>query len=177
MKREVILSVIMLVIGFILSSICQCGSKPQPSEEVSKGGKVVNYQLDSICYGSFDIELLSKKEVKSAVDKKIASEIGMPRSSVESKMGLTIATTDTVKLKQEEESIYIYKDRWLDAKVNLYDSTMTYKARDSLSQYIERIYKHKFLFWKWGTKGYRVHIINHNPNSKIEYADYIRVGE
>ena len=177
MKREVILSVIMLVIGFILSSICQCGSKPQPSEEVSKGGKVVNYQLDSICYGSFDIELLSKKEVKSAVDKKIASEIGMPRSSVESKMGLSIATTDTVKLTQKEESIYIYKDRWLDAKVNLYDSTMTYRARDSLSQYIERIYKHKFLFWKWGTKGYRVHIINHNPNSKIEYADYIRVGE
>ena len=167
----------MLVIGFILSSICQCGSKPQPSEEVSKGGKVVNYQLDSICYGSFDIELLSKKEVKSAVDKNIASEIGMPRSSVESKMGLSIATTDTVKLTQKEESIYIYKDRWLDAKVNLYDSTMTYRARDSLSQYIERIYKHKFLFWKWGTKGYRVHIINHNPNSKIEYADYIRVGE
>ena len=177
MKREVILSVIMLVIGFILSSICQCGSKPQPSEEVSKGGKVVNYQLDSICYGSFDIELLSKKEVKSAVDKTIASEIGMPRSSVESKMALSIATTDTVKLTQKEESIYIYKDRWLDAKVNLYDSTMTYRARDSLSQYIERIYKHKFLFWKWGTKGYKVHIINHNPNSKIEYADYIRVGE
>ena len=177
MKREVILSVIMLVIGFILSSICQCGSKPQPSEEVSKGGKVVNYQLDSICYSSFDVTVLGKKVVKSAVDKKIASEIGMPRSSVESKMGLTIATTDTVKLTQKEESIYIYKDRWLDAKVNLYDSTMTYRARDSLSQYIERIYKHKFLFWKWGTKGYRVHIINHNPNSKIEYADYIRVGE
>ena len=177
MKRVIILSVIMLVIGFILSSICKCGSQPQPSKADSNGGKVVNYQLDSICYGSFDVKVLSKKEVKSAVDKTIASEIGMPRSSVESKMGLTIATTDTVKLTQMEESIYIYKDRWLDAKVNLYDSTMTYRARDSLSQYIERIYKHKFLFWKWGTKGYRVHIINHNPNSKIEYADYIRVGE
>ena len=177
MKRVIILSVIILVIGFILLSICKCGSKPQPSEEVSKGSKVVNYQLDSICYGSFDVNILSKKEVKSAVDKTIASEIGMPRSSVESKMGLTIATTDTVKLTQKTESIYIYKDRWLDAKVNLYDSTMTYRARDSLSQYIERIYKHKFLFWKWGTKGYRVHIINYNPNSKIEYADYIRVGE
>ena len=167
----------MLVIGFVLSSICQCGSQTQPNKADSNGGKVVNFQLDSICYGSFDVNILSKKEVKSAVNKKIASEIGMPRSSVESKMGLTIATTDTVKLTQKEESIYIYKDRWLDAKVNLYDSTMTYRARDSLSQYIERIYKHKFLFWKWGTKGYRVHIINHNPNSKIEYADYIRVGE
>ena len=177
MKTEIILKVIVLVIGFILLSIYQCGSQPQPSKADSNGGKVVNYQLDSICYGSFDVTVLGKKEVKSAVDKNIASEIGMPRSSVESKMGLTIATTDSVKLTQQTESIYIYKDRWLDAKVNLYDSTMTYKARDSLSQYIERIYKHKFLFWKWGTKGYRVHIINHNPNSKIEYADYIRVGE
>ena len=177
MKTEIILKVIVLVIGFILLSIYQCGSQPQPSEEVSKSGKVVNYQLDSIHYGSFEVTVLGKKEVKSAVDKAIASEIGMPRSSVDSKMGLSIATTETVKLTQKTESIYIYKDKWLDAKVNLYDSTMTYRARDSLSQYIERIYKHKFLFWKWGTKGYKVHIINHNPNSKIEYADYIRVGE
>ena len=167
----------MLVIGFVISSICQCGSQPQLSRADSNSDKILNFQLDSFNYGSFEVEILSKRDVKKAVDKAIASDIGMPRSSVESKMGLSIATTDTVKLTQKAESIYIYKDRWLDAKVNLYDSTMTYKARDSLSQYIERIYRHKFLFWKWGTKGYRVHIINHNPNSKIEYADYIRVGE
>ena len=167
----------MLMIGFAVSTTIQCDSLPQLSKSDSNGDKVITYQLDSFSYGSFDVEVLSKRDVKKAVDKAIASEIGMPRSSVESKMALTIATTDTVKLTQKAESIYIYKDRWLDAKVNLYDSTMTYKARDSLSQYIERIYKHKFLFWKWGTKGYRVHIINHNPNSKIEYADYIRVGE
>ena len=167
----------MLVIGFVISSICQCGSQPQLSRADSNSDKILNFQLDSFNYGSFEVEILSKRDVKKAVDKAIASDIGMPRSSVESKMGLSIATTDTVKLTQKAESIYIYKDRWLDAKVNLYDSTMTYRARDSLSQYIERIYKHKFLFWKWGTKGYRVHIINHNPNSKIEYADYIRVGE
>ena len=177
MIRQIILSVIMLMIGFAVSTTIQCDSQPQLSKSDSNGDKVITYQLDSFSYGSFEVEILSKRDVKKAVDKAIASEIGMPRSSVESKMGLTIATTDTVKLTQKEESIYIYKDRWLDAKVNLYDSTMTYRARDSLSQYIERIYKHKFLFWKWGTKGYRVHIINHNPNSKIEYADYIRVGE
>lgn len=177
MKRVIILSVIMVFICFAISVTIQCDSEPQLSRADSNSDKVLNFQLDSFSYGSFEVEILSKRDVKKAVDKAIASEIGMPRSSVESKMGLSIATTDTVKLTQKAESIYIYKDRWLDAKVNLYDSTMTYKARDSLSQYIERIYKHKFLFWKWGTKGYRVHIINHNPNSKIEYADYIRVGE
>ena len=177
MKRQIILSVIMVLICFAISVTIQCDSEPQLSRADSNSDKVLNFQLDSFNYGSFEVEILSKRDVKKAVDKAIASDIGMPRSSVESKMGLSIATTDTVKLTQKAESIYIYKDRWLDAKVNLYDSTMTYKARDSLSQYIERIYRHKFLFWKWGTKGYRVHIINHNPNSKIEYADYIRVGE
>ena len=167
----------MVLICFAISVTIQCDSEPQLSRADSNSDKILNFQLDSFNYGSFEVEILSKRDVKKAVDKAIASDIGMPRSSVESKMGLSIATTDTVKLTQKAESIYIYKDRWLDAKVNLYDSTMTYKARDSLSQYIERIYKHKFLFWKWGTKGYRVHIINHNPNSKIEYADYIRVGE
>ena len=177
MKRQIILSVIMVLICFAISVTIQCDSEPQLSRADSNSDKILNFQLDSFNYGSFEVEILSKRDVKKAVDKAIASDIGMPRSSVESKMGLSIATTDTVKLTQKAESIYIYKDRWLDAKVNLYDSTMTYRARDSLSQYIERIYKHKFLFWKWGTKGYRVHIINHNPNSKIEYADYIRVGE
>lgn len=177
MKREIILSGIMVLICFAISVTIQCDREPQLSRADSNSDKVLNFQLDSFNYGSFEVEILSKRDVKKAVDKAIASDIGMPRSSVESKMGLSIATTDTVKLTQQTESIYIYKDRWLDAKVNLYDSTMTYRARDSLSQYIERIYKHKFLFWKWGTKGYRVHIINHNPNSKIEYADYIRVGE
>ena len=167
----------MVLICFAISVTIQCDSEPQLSRADSNSDKVLNFQLDSFNYGSFEVEILSKRDVKKAVDKAIASDIGMPRSSVESKMGLSIATTDTVKLTQKAESIYIYKDRWLDAKVNLYDSTMTYKARDSLSQYIERVYKHKFLFWKWGTKGYKVHIINHNPNSKIEYADYIRVGE
>ena len=167
----------MVLICFAISVTIQCDREPQLSRADSNSDKVLNFQLDSFNYGSFEVEILSKRDVKKAVDKAIASDIGMPRSSVESKMGLSIATTDTVKLTQKAESIYIYKDRWLDAKVNLYDSTMTYRARDSLSQYIERIYKHKFLFWKWGTKGYRVHIINHNPNSKIEYADYIRVGE
>ena len=167
----------MVLICFAISVTIQCDREPQLSRADSNSDKVLNFQLDSFNYGSFEVEILSKRDVKKAVDKAIASDIGMPRSSVESKMGLSIATTDTVKLTQQTESIYIYKDRWLDAKVNLYDSTMTYRARDSLSQYIERIYKHKFLFWKWGTKGYRVHIINHNPNSKIEYADYIRVGE
>ena len=126
----------MAVIVFAVSTTIQCGSEPQLSRADSNSDKVLNFQLDSFNYGSFEVEILSKRDVKKAVDKAIASDIGMHSYYVESKMGLSIATTDTVKLTQKEESIYIYKDRWLDAKVNLYDSTMTYRARDSLSQYI-----------------------------------------
>ncbi len=176
MKKEIILCIVVI---FVLAAVDHALSKYYIEYVVESYRKTIDNDIvaDSLHYGSFNVEIVSKKEVKRSIDKKIASDIGVPRSSIESKMGLSVSTTDTVRLTQKTDSIYIYKDKWLDAKVNLYDSTMTYRARDSLSQYIERIYRHKFLFWKWGTKGYKVHIINHNPHTIIDYADYIRVGE
>ena len=147
-------------------------------EESSSSKQIDNHIVeDSLHYGYFDVTITSKSEVKKRVDKQIAKDIGVQRSSVESQMNLSVSTEDTIKMKPNRDSILNYQDKWLTAKVNLYDSTMVYRARDSLTQYIERIYKHRFLWWKWGTKGYRVHIVNHNPHSKIDYADYIRVGE
>ena len=84
MKRVIILSVIMVLICFASSVTIQCDSEPQLSRADSNSDKVLNFQLDSFSYGSFEVEILSKRDVKKAVDKAIASEIGMPRSSVES---------------------------------------------------------------------------------------------
>lgn len=169
----------MFAVGSIVTFIFATG-------EVARGRVIESYPdpienhlvADSLHYGSFHVTLTAnKREVKNSVEKFIAKGIGFERSSVESKMNLSVSTEDTVKMKPHRDSVLNYQDKWLTAKVNLYDSTMIYRARDSLTQYIERIFKHRFLWWKWGTKGYRVHIVNHNPHSKIDYADYIRVGE
>lgn len=168
----------LIAIGLIIALVSVLGRVFREKEPVSLPQRIDNHIVaDSLHYGSFDVTLTSKGKVKKSVDKQIAKDIGVQRSSVESQMNLSVSTEDTIKMKPSQDSILNYQDKWLTAKVNLYDSTMIYRARDSLTQYIERIYKHRFLWWKWGTKGYRVHIVNHNPHSKIDYADYIRVGE
>lgn len=179
MKNYIIIGIIMFAVGSIVTIIFASGEVARGRVTESNPDHLKNYVVaDSLHYGSFEVTLTSdKSEVKKSVEKFIAKGIGFERSSVESKMNLSVSTEDTVKMKSVRDSILKYQDKWLTAKVNLYDSTMIYRARDSLTQYIERIYKHRFLWWRWGTKGYKVHIVNHNPHSKIDYADYIRVGE
>ena len=38
---------------------------------------------------------------------------------------------------------------------------------------VYREYKHHFLWWKWGTKGYRLKIVNFNPHARVTYNRYI----
>ena len=179
MRRYIItIGIGLIAIGLIIALVSVLGRLFREKEPVSVPQRIDNHIVaDSLYFGSFDVTCTTKREVKKTVNKKIAEGIGFNRSSVESQMNLSLSTEDTVKMKPAQDSILNYQDKWLTAKVNLYDSTMIYRARDSLTQYVERIYKHRFLWWKWGTKGYRVHIVNHNPHSKIDYADYIRVGE
>ena len=35
--------------------------------------------------------------------------------------------------------------------------------------------KHKFLWWRWGTKGYQVQIVNFNRHPRINYSRYVEV--
>ena len=74
-----------------------------------------------------------------------------------------------------KDSCFNYSDKWVDFYANIPDSTFTYEVRDSLSSAISRIYKHRFLWWRWGTKGYKQTIVNHNPRSKIVYNEIVKV--
>ena len=52
---------------------------------------------------------------------------------------------------------------------------MVIETRDSIAQIVHAIYKHRFLWWKWGIKGFRQEIVNFNPKSKIEYSEIVKV--
>ncbi len=73
------------------------------------------------------------------------------------------------------DTLFAYHDQWVDFRLNTQDHTLDYAMRDSLKTYIDRIPKHKFLWFRWGTKGYRVHHVNFNPHSKIRYSQTIIV--
>jgi hypothetical protein len=39
---------------------------------------------------------------------------------------------------------------------------------------VEKEYKRRFLWWKWGTKGYRVKAVSFCPYTTIRYNTYIK---
>ena len=55
------------------------------------------------------------------------------------------------------------------------DFNMT--TRDSVSHILYRVPKCRFLGIHWGTKGYEIKVINHNPNSVISYSRWINVSK
>lgn len=79
----------------------------------------------------------------------------------------TILLGDTVKLN------FHYADHY--ATIDIIDSVMYYNIRDSLTTIVTTDYKHRFLWWRWGKKGYHVKIISHNPHSRISYNEYLKV--
>lgn len=72
------------------------------------------------------------------------------------------------------DSVLTYHDAWTDFTFYPRTSRLSYRMRDSLAIAVERQYRHKFLFFRWGTKGYNVKIANHNPRSTIRYNTFVK---
>lgn len=84
-----------------------------------------------------------------------------------------IETRDSIVF-QLKDSCINHKTQWIDVRGCLGD-TLYINSTDSISQIIYKEYKHKFLWFRWGTKGYKQKIINYNPNSQIKYAEWIHI--
>jgi hypothetical protein len=109
-----------------------------------------------------------------AYDRQLLHDLDIRLGQVLADQRTSLSTADTVKTDRSD-SVYTYSDRWLSFRLNTADSILTYKARDSLQTIVYRQYKHRFLWWRWGTKGYDIKVINFNPHSNILYNSYIQV--
>lgn len=108
-------------------------------------------------------------------DRETIRELGLRVAQLESENRTLMSTRDTVVLHEEGDSLYTYKDRWVSFRYLTSRRVLDYAVRDSLSTFVSREYRHRFLWWRWGTKGYNVSIVSHNPNTKIEYNKYIKI--
>lgn len=115
-------------------------------------------------------------------DTKLIKDLKVKLKDVHSIHTAASTTADTVPIKPEPsttpgtpDSIYTYKDKWLSLHIDIPRRLCRYTSRDSLTTIVSRTYKHHFLWWRWGTKGYQVQIVNHNPHSMIDYSRYIQV--
>lgn len=132
---------------------------------------------DSVKLVTQQVMVMDRGEYKLlAADRKLLEELNLKLRQVVSDQRVSMVTSDTVKTNRLN-SVYSYSDAWLSLRLDTADSILTYRARDSLQCIVARQFKHKFLWWKWGTKGYNVKVLNYNPHSTILYNSYIQVSK
>lgn len=110
-----------------------------------------------------------------AADERLIKDLKLKIRQLEAMQTTTLETSDTVPAQyQPRDSCFYYSDQWADLSLQLKDTTFYYNIRDSLATVVYREYRHHFLWWKWGTKGYRVKIVNFNPHARVTYNKYIK---
>jgi hypothetical protein len=134
------------------------------------------YIHDSIPVAKIQVVEVDKTDYKKALaDKETIKELGLRVKQLESENRTLLATRDTVILSPLNDSVLGYKDKWVTFKYLVNEGVLDYAVRDSLTTYVARQYKHKFLWFRWGTKGYEVYIVSHNPRSRVEYSKFIKL--
>jgi hypothetical protein len=111
-------------------------------------------------------------------DTKLIKELKVKLKDVKSIHTTSSSTADTVRIEpvpNTADSVFSYQDKWLSLHIDVPARLCQYTSRDSLTTIVSRTYKHKFLWWRWGTKGYQVQIVNFNPHSRINYSRYVEV--
>lgn len=123
---------------------------------------------------------VAPKSLKDALaeDERLIKDLRLKVKQLEALQTTTIETSDTTPAHHDaSESLFYYSDQWADLQLSLKDTTFYYNIRDSLATVVYREYRHHFLWWRWGTKGYRLKIANFNPHARITYNKYIKAGK
>lgn len=126
------------------------------------------------------IEVERVKNVLTTEDRELLKDIDVRVSAIESYQKLSTKTEAEVKLAQPDsksegrDSLLTYKDAWLDLTYHTNDSVLLIELQDSLAIAVEKEYKRRFLWWRWGTKGYKVKAVSFNPYTSIRYNTYVK---
>ena len=131
---------------------------------------------DTVPVASVPALVVTKEEYKKVADKALLKDLDVKPAAITSQLQTEISTRDSIQLRAAPaDNDYIYHDHWTDIHLSLSDSILQYNMRDSIAMFVVRDYKHRFLFWRWGTKGYNVKLVNFNPRATIKYLKYVKV--
>ena len=110
-----------------------------------------------------------------AIDQGMIRDLGLRIRQLEAVQTTVTVTKDSTKAQFDHNyKVFSSTDRWSSLRFRLQDSTFYYNIRDSLVIVVYHEYKHRFLWWRWGIKGYKVKAVNYNPHSTIIYNRYIK---
>lgn len=125
------------------------------------------------------IEVAPKQMSDALADRqRLINDLNLRIRQLEAVQTTVTSTADTVTASHSShDSLYYYHDQWADISLSVKDTVFCYNIRDSLSTVVYREYKHRFLWWRWGTKGYKVAIVNFNPHARVTYNQFVKRAE
>ena len=161
----------------------------QLREELAKQQQYVPLQREKIrdtvevvTQKIYEVEMV--KEALTKEDKELLKDLDMKVSAIESFQKMSTSTEAEVTLtpsneaddkgSSQQDSILTFADAWLDLKFNSLNQKMVIRFQDSLAIAVEKEYKKKFLWWRWGTKGYQVKAMSFCPYTTIKYNTYVK---
>lgn len=181
----VIVLIVCMIIAFIFSGIKESESNKYKKENerlkvelahaAIDGGIIRTDTIrDSIPVYTSQTVAVDKPAFKELADLPLLKEINVKPAQAEEYETRVTEIHDTVYMTvHPPDSVLEYRDHWASFRLSLRDSSLVYSVRDSVTAVVYREYKHRFLWWKWGTKGYKVKLINFNPHSTIQYEQFV----
>lgn len=124
------------------------------------------------------VEVERIKEVLTADDKQLLKDIGMKVKELESLQKMGSVIRDTVFLESSDttsDAPLVYRDAW--AEFEYHKKRLRYSVSDSIAIALKKEYKHRFLWFRWGVKGYEVKAVNFNPHATIRYNTFVKRKE
>ena len=112
---------------------------------------------------------------KQEADRQLIKDLELKLSDVTSENRMLRSIMGLVTLKPELDSVLSYHDQWADFRYTVPTQQLEYQVSDSIVTVISRVRKHRFLWIRWGTKGYMVKIVNFNPNARVRYCKYVDI--
>ena len=155
------------------------------SKESERKDGTINALMDTVTvYKVRDtLNIASKAVLNLTIDeinKYRAEDLKLRPKDVESLAKVSTETKDTIPKhkwvpSEEVPGCLEYVDKWATITACFSDSMVMYTFRDSLAMIVHRVPKRRFLWWRWGTKGYKVEVVNFNPKSTIKFNEFVRV--
>ena len=179
--------IIMLTVGFALFYEEKAYKKEIAAlkEQLAHAQMFVPLDRDTVILSTHDtVEVVTSSVITAElsalrkqhiIDEQLIKDLGLKLKQLEAVQTTVTETKDTVKADfNDSTKVFSYEDYWSHLEFRPCDSTFYYNIRDSLVTAIHHEYKHKFLWFRWGIKGYKVKHVNFNKNSRIVYNTYVK---
>lgn len=109
------------------------------------------------------------------IDRQLIRDLKIRLKDIKNVGTVSLANTDTVYMTKTDSTKFHYSDAWANISIELPSARCIYNTRDSIETYIYEVYRHKFLWFRWGKEGYNIKIVNFNPHSSISYSRFINI--